>query len=101
VLHARHSDQPRLCGRAQQPRLRAQGQRQHTRGNTELSHRAQAQAGLPGRLLQPGPLPTDRVRLDGLQRPHEEDREHCGGSAGEESTAQRPSPSFHALSALT
>ena len=45
---------------------------EHPRGDPVVPHGAEAQAGLPRRLLQPGPLPPDRLRLDRLRRTDEE-----------------------------
>ena len=63
VLHARHPDQPRLRRRPQQPRLHPQGFGQHPRGHRLVQDGAEAQAGLPRRLLQSRTLSAGKSRL--------------------------------------
>ena len=63
-------------------RLLPSGLWQHPGGDPVVPDGAAAEARLSGRLLQPGALPADRLRLDRLRRAHEEAHLDRGRPAG-------------------
>lgn len=71
----------------------------HTGSDHVLQNGAQVETGLPGRVLQLGPLFANRLRLDRLRCAHEEAGQHRGRPAGEESAAVGASAPFHVVSA--